>query len=81
MYLHQLAALLALIAAPALGQTVTPVHLKINTEDTAARNKTAPNLYGLFFEDINVSLLPHRLQLHCSNAYKSTLVMVESTPS
>ncbi|KAI5837654.1 Arabinosidase A [Morchella snyderi] len=55
MYLHQLAALLALVAAPALGQTVTPVHLKINTEDTAARNKTAPNLYGLFFEDINHS--------------------------
>lgn len=53
--LIQLITLLALAAGTTLSQTVSPVHLKINTEDKAARNKTAPNLYGLFFEDINVS--------------------------
>lgn len=53
--LFQLAAWFLLVAELALSQTVAPVHLKINTEDVTARNKTAPNLYGLFFEDINVS--------------------------
>jgi hypothetical protein len=47
-------ALLGAFATTAICQTVTPVHLKVNTLDVGARNKTAPNLYGLFFEDINV---------------------------
>lgn len=33
----------------------TPVTLQIDTNNTAARNKTAPYLYGLMFEDINHS--------------------------
>ncbi|KAF2087112.1 glycoside hydrolase family 51 protein [Saccharata proteae CBS 121410] len=34
---------------------VTNVKLQVNTKDTAARNETAPYLYGLMFEDINHS--------------------------
>ena len=50
---------IGLIVGPVLAQS--PVHLKVDTKDLGARNKTAPNLYGLFFEDINVSYAMIRL--------------------
>ena len=34
---------------------VTPVNLKITTQDPSRQNDTAPNLYGLIFEDISHS--------------------------
>lgn len=34
----------------------TNYHLSIDTKDTSLRNDTAPYLYGLMFEDINVSM-------------------------
>lgn len=41
-------------AAAATNRTSYAVDLKITTK-SGSRNKTAPYLHGLFFEDINVS--------------------------
>ncbi|KAL7272648.1 hypothetical protein RUND412_004537 [Rhizina undulata] len=43
------------LVAPAAVLCQSAVHLKIDTQDVAARNETASDLYGLFFEDINHS--------------------------
>lgn len=63
---HPLSILVQAIAtctflAGSYAQNITDVHLKVNLKNVAARNKTAPNLYGLFFEDINVNCPHHDL--------------------
>lgn len=58
------------------------VGLKVTTK-SGARNKTAPFLHGLFFEDINVSYFPIFLQYlpGWSESQFSILEMVDFTPS
>jgi len=51
-----LALALAALSACGVGAKTTPINLKITTK-SGARNKTAPLLHGLFFEDINVRSL------------------------